>query len=76
MQSVGNGLGLDVQIKAIENPRKEKEEHYYNPKHVGLLELGLNPHFLSDEVLAEMFEQVCKHADRIHAHKVFQGTKW
>lgn len=76
VQSVGNGLGLDVQIKAIENPRKEKEEHYYNPKHVGLLELGLNPHFLSDEVLAEMFEQVCKHADRIHAHKVFQGTKW
>ena len=27
-------MGLDVAIKPIPNPRKEKEEHYYNPTHL------------------------------------------
>jgi UDP-sulfoquinovose synthase len=76
VQVVGNAMGLNVQINSIENPRKEKEEHYYNPKHTGLLELGLQPHFLTDEVLSEMMQCVMKHKDGIHHHKIFRGTKW
>lgn len=76
VQSVGNTLGLNVQVNSIENPRKEKEEHYYNPKHTGLLELGLKPHYLTDEVLAEMMQYVMKHKEGIHHHKIFRGTKW
>ena len=76
VRSVGNGLGLNVQINSIENPRKEKEEHYYNPKHTGLLELGLQPHYLTDEVLAQMMQYVMKHKEGIHHHKIFRGTKW
>src|SRR5215207_410037 len=30
VQRVGNGMGLNVEVKSIENPRKEAEEHYYN----------------------------------------------
>ncbi len=76
VQSVGSALGLSVQLQTIQNPRKEKEEHYYNPKHTGLLDLGLQPHYLTDEVLAEMLECVARHKANIHHHKIFRGTKW
>jgi len=76
VQAVGKQLGLDVKINAIENPRKEKEEHYYNPKFTGLLELGLQPHYLTDDVLTEMIQFVLKQKGGIHHHKIFRGTKW
>lgn len=76
VQLVGNQLGLNVVINSIENPRKEREEHYYNPRHTGLLELGLEPNFLTDGVLAEMLQHVLKHKDGIGRHKIFRGTKW
>ena len=73
---VGAGLGLTVQVDSLENPRKELEEHYYNPKHTGLLELGLEPHYLTDEVLAELLEFVIARRERIDRHKIFRGTRW
>jgi len=76
VQIVGKQIGLDVKINPIENPRKEKEEHYYNPKHTGLLELGLKPNYLTDEVLAELIEYVMKHKEGIHHHMIFRGAMW
>jgi len=72
----GEKIGLDVKIKNIENPRKEMEEHYYNPVHTGLIELGLEPHLLTQEVLIEMMNVVIKHKANIAEHKIFRGTKW
>jgi len=31
VQRVGNQMDLNVEVKSIENPRKEAEDHYYNP---------------------------------------------
>ena len=76
VQTVGNQLGLNVKINAITNPRKEKEEHYYNPKHTGLLELGLKPHYLTDDRLSELICYILKYKNNIHTHKIFRGTKW
>lgn len=76
VQKAGNAIGLNVQVKNIENPRKEKEEHYYNPTHTALLDLGLEPHYLSDKVLTEMLEFVARHRSRINEHAIFRGTKW
>jgi UDP-sulfoquinovose synthase len=76
VQSVGNRLGLDVQIKAIDNPRKEAEDHYYNPAHSGLLELGLKPHFMTDDVVAAMLEQVMRYTDRIDTRKIMPRVRW
>ena len=76
VQAAGNSFGMDVQIKNIENPRKELEEHYYNPQHTGLLELGLEPNYLTDDVMVNMMEKVIKYQDRIDIHKIFRGTKW
>ena len=76
VQRVGNRLGLNVEIKPVENPRKEAEDHYYNPKHTGLLELGLEPNNLTDEVVAKMLEFVLKHKDKIKKDQIYRKVKW
>lgn len=76
VQRVGNGLGLRVAVKSLENPRKEREEHYYNPAHTGLTALGLEPNILTDDVLADMMGIVMRHKAGIVQHRIFRGTKW
>lgn len=76
VRDAGAIIGIDVQVKSIENPRKEKEEHYYNPRHTGLIDLGLKPTLLTDEVLTQMMAYVIKCRASIVQHKIFRGTKW
>jgi UDP-sulfoquinovose synthase len=76
VKSVGDSLGLDVQIKIIENPRKEAEEHYYNPTYQGLIELGVEPHYLTDEVMTGMFKIVAQYKESIRKDVIFRGVKW
>jgi UDP-sulfoquinovose synthase len=73
---VGNELGLAVQIETLPNPRKELEEHYYNPAHSGLLELGLKPHYLTDEVAANMLRTVMNHRQDIDPRKIHPRVFW
>lgn len=73
---VGAQHQLDVKVQSIENPRKEPEEHYYNPTNTGLLELGLKPHYMTDEVLGQMLEQVMVFRDRIDTRKIYPRVKW
>jgi len=72
----GKNLGIGVEIKKIENPRKEAEEHYYNPVHTGLLDLGLTPHYLTDEVTTEMLSFVMKYKDRIRKDYLLPKVRW
>ena len=76
IQSVGNRLGLKVEIRSIENPRKEAEEHYYNPAHSGLIELGLKPHFMTEDVIAGMLERVIEHRDAIDVGRIMPRVRW
>ena len=76
VKAAGKNLGLAVEIRNIENPRKELEEHYYNPKHTGLLGMGLHPNFLDEDVLTLILQQVLKHKSNIAGHKIFRNTKW
>jgi UDP-sulfoquinovose synthase len=73
---VGNGMGLNVTVQSIDNPRQELEEHYYNAKHSGLLELGLKPHFMTDDVLAGMLEKVIAHKQRIDHRMILPRVRW
>ena len=73
---VGAGMGLPVEIQHLDNPRKEQEEHYYNPAHHGLRELGLQPHLMTDEVIAEMLDQVSAHRDRIVVDRILPRVRW
>ncbi|MBW1681855.1 MAG: NAD-dependent dehydratase, partial [Deltaproteobacteria bacterium] len=76
VREAGKEIGLDVAIQHIDNPRKELEEHYYNPTHTGLLELGLEPHFLTVDVLVLMLEFVKRHEERIDEGKIFRRVSW
>jgi len=76
VQRVGNTMSLNVRIENIENPRNELEDHYYNASHTGLLELGLKPHFLTDEVIASMLERVIKYKDSIDRRIVMPRVRW
>jgi UDP-sulfoquinovose synthase len=76
VQRVGNRLGLNVEIRPVLNPRLEAEDHYYNPAHTGLLELGLEPHYLTDQVIVDMLNLVLRHRDRINTDAIFKGVKW
>lgn len=76
VQASGNRLGLDVEVKSLPNPRKEAEDHYYNPVHTGLLDLGLKPNKLTDEVMDEMMALTLKYRDQIVNERIFRGVKW
>ena len=76
IQRVGANNGLDVQIKSIPNPRKEAEDHYYNAAHSGLLELGLEPHYMTDELLSDMLQKVISYKDKIDTRCIMPRVKW
>ena len=73
---VGESLGYDVEIQNLENPRKEAEDHYYNPTYHGLIEIGVEPHYLTDDVMADMFRVVERYKDSIRKDVIFRGIKW
>lgn len=75
-QKVGSKLGYKVTIQQLENPRKEAEEHYYNPSYQGLQKIGVKPHYLTEEVMAGMFDCVNRYKDTIRRDVIFKGIKW
>lgn len=76
VQKIGNSIGYQVDVSHIENPRREKEEHYYNPKYTGLFELGLKPHYLTDEALTDIFKVVERYKSSIKRDSIFRGVRW
>jgi UDP-sulfoquinovose synthase len=76
VQRVAKALGYDVNIAHVENPRKEAEEHYYNPTYQGLLEIGVEPHYLSDKVLESMLRVAGHYKSNIREDVIFRGIRW
>jgi UDP-sulfoquinovose synthase len=69
-------LGWEPIIENITNPRIELEEHYYNAKHTKLLDLGLQPHLLSDTLIDGLLETVKGHADRVNKRLLYPRHNW
>jgi len=66
--------GIPVGIEYVENPRMEAENHYYNAKHGGLTQLGLEPHLLTLDSVIEMLKAM--NSVQIN-HNLIQPTiKW
>jgi UDP-sulfoquinovose synthase len=76
VQRVGAGLGLNVVVDRVPDPRIEAEEHYYNAAHTGLLELGLRPHLLTDDVVAHLLTMIERYKDRILLGPIAPKTRW
>lgn len=75
-QKVGQQRGHEVKIESVPNPRKEMEEHYYNPTYQGLQDIGVEPHYLTEEVMNRMFEVVERYRDNIREDVIFKGIRW
>jgi len=69
-------LGHQAEIRHQENPRTELEEHYYNPAHTKLLDLGLEPHYLSDVLVDSMLRKIEQFRHRIKRSIILPRVKW
>ncbi|MEB3311960.1 MAG: NAD-dependent epimerase/dehydratase family protein [Snowella sp.] len=76
VQKAGSDLGLKVEINHLENPRIELEEHYFNAKNTKLLDLGLQPHFLSDSLLDSLLNFAKKYKDRVDYQQILPTVSW
>lgn len=76
VSEIGKEFGLEIQINHITNPRVEAEEHYYNAKHTKLLDLGLEPHFLSDGVLQSLVKVAIDHVHRVDNRLIAPTVDW
>ncbi len=68
--------GGEIDIVPVPDPRVEAEEHYFNPKAEKLLSLGLEPHFLSEELVKSVFATIERHRDRVIESAILPLTKW
>jgi UDP-sulfoquinovose synthase len=69
-------VDIDVEIDHIENPRVELEEHYYHAVNDHLLELGLEPALLGDELVRTMLKAIETNRDRINPSVIEPHTSW
>jgi UDP-sulfoquinovose synthase len=69
-------LGIDATINPIDNPRVEAEDHYYNAKHTALLDLGLEPHYLSDSLLDSLVNIALEHRDQVDMDLILPRVNW
>jgi UDP-sulfoquinovose synthase len=65
-----------VDIEYLDNPRVEQAEHYYNVVHTGLVELGLQPHLLSDTLIESLFDIAERHKDRVDLAAMRPTVNW
>jgi UDP-sulfoquinovose synthase len=76
VQEAGKDLGLRVEIDHIPDPRVEAEQHYYNAKHSRLLDLGLQPHFLSESLIDSLMNIAIKYSDRVDPTIMLPQVNW
>ncbi len=69
-------LGWSVEVAHTTNPRKELEEHYYNAKHSKLVELGLQPRLLNEELIDTMLLKIKANEARIDRATLVQNVRW
>ena len=76
VHDVAGKLGINVEVDALVDPRIEAEEHYYNATHTKLLELGLKPNLLTDDVIAHLLQTIQRYKDRVLLGPIAPKTKW
>jgi UDP-sulfoquinovose synthase len=76
VREAGKTLGLKVDIEHLPDPRVESEQHYYNAKHSKLIDLGLNPHYLSESLLDSLINIAVEYRDRIDLSLMLPQVNW
>ncbi|MBA8825862.1 UDP-sulfoquinovose synthase [Saccharopolyspora lacisalsi] len=73
---VANGYEGSVDVEYLTNPRVEQAEHYYNVVHTGLVELGLDPHLLSNTLIHSLFRVAEQHKHRVDTAAMRPTVQW
>ncbi|USR90463.1 NAD-dependent epimerase/dehydratase family protein [Phormidium yuhuli AB48] len=76
VQQASSALGLKVEIDHLENPRVELEDHYFNAKNTKLIDLGLQPHNLSDSLLDSLLNFAIKYKGRVDKDQILPKVRW
>ncbi|HAJ05415.1 MAG TPA: NAD-dependent dehydratase [Chloroflexi bacterium] len=78
VRSVASNIGIDANIVNLENPRIESEDHYYNPAHQALFDLGYEPTEDIDSEIKIMLQDLLKYSDRIESKKdvLIPDVRW
>jgi UDP-sulfoquinovose synthase len=76
VREAGEHLGYRVEVQHYENPRVEKEEHYYNAIHTKLLDLGLEPTLLGEELVESIIHAIERHKGRVVETAIEPKTRW
>jgi UDP-sulfoquinovose synthase len=76
VEKAATTLGMKVEINHLENPRVELEEHYFKAKNTNLLDLGLQPHYLSDSLLDSLLNFAAKYKNRVDEKQILPKVAW
>jgi hypothetical protein len=76
VQRCSSEVGLDATVRHYPNPRVEAEQHYYHAVNDKLMALGLEPHYLGDELIFSMLNVIRQYRERISLGEVAPKTRW
>jgi len=76
VRSAAAAMGLKTTVRQLENPRVEKEEHYYHAAHTRLVDLGLKPHLLSDQRIMGLLQTAQEYRSQARERLIMPGVNW
>lgn len=76
VERVARTLDLEPNLVHTENPRVEKETHYFNAANTRLIDLGLKPHLLNEETVEKLLLIAMENRDRIHPETFAPQVNW
>ncbi|HWM64675.1 MAG TPA: NAD-dependent epimerase/dehydratase family protein [Solirubrobacterales bacterium] len=76
VKAAAEHLGYSVEVQHCDNPRVEKEEHYYNAIHTKLLDLGLEPTLLGEELVESMIHAIERYKGNAIESSIDPHTRW
>jgi UDP-sulfoquinovose synthase len=76
VEKVAYSLDLEPKLARLENPRVEKEAHYYNAANTRLMDLGLKPHLLNEETVERLLLTAMENRDHIHPETFAPQVNW
>ena len=76
VQAAATRRGHTVGLEHLPDPRVEAEAHYYNARHTRLLDLGLQPHLLSDVLVESVIDRIAPYIARVREHTLMPAVSW
>ncbi len=76
VKSAAKDLGININIKHVDNPRVEDALHHYNPSNKSFLDLGLKPIKLDRTFIKKNIEFILERVDHINEEILNPVISW